>query len=178
MKCCNRKCCINYGKREVRTPQKYCEQCEKPLVLREFWSFGEIEKDLVSGLSQKNPIALVADNGKGLTGFTWGYQLPLEKFPCLAGKVQKEVSYMDEIAVRGNRREKGIGTALGLRYLETAKQQGMLEVVLRTDERNKASMALFRKLGFRDIPDPSSPRGKVYDPIFPERIYLRREVGD
>ncbi len=147
-------------------------------MLREFWSFGEIENDLVSGLAQKNPIVLVANNGKGLVGFTWGYQLPLEKFPFLEGKVQQEANYMDEIAVRGSKRQKGIGTALGLQYLERARQQGMREVVLRTDERNEASMVLFRKLGFRDIPDSSDSRGKVYDPgqELQNRIYLRRDL--
>jgi len=176
MKCCS--CGVNYGKREAGMPKRNCKQCAKPLVLREFWSFRDIENDLVSGLSQKNPIALVADNGKGLVGFTWGYQLSLEKFPCLAGKVQEEASYMDEVAVRRTRRQKGMGTALGLQYLEIAKQQGMLEVVLRTDERNKASMSLFRKLGFREIPDSNNPRGKVYDPDpeYQNRVYLRREL--
>jgi RimJ/RimL family protein N-acetyltransferase len=40
------------------------------------------------------------------------------------------------------------------------------EFILRTDERNKASMALYQKLAF-------IPLG-VKDPEYPERIYLSR----
>ena len=175
MKCSS--CGVNYGKQEARMPRRSCKKCDEQLVLREFWSFQEIEQDLESGRSQRNPFVLVADNGKGLMGFTWGYQLPLEKFPCLAGKVPKETNYMDEIAVGRSKREKGIGTALGLKYLERAQEQGMLEVVLRTDERNEASMGLFKKLGFISIPNTKSARGKIYDPEYPDRIYLRRRLG-
>ena len=175
MKCSS--CGVNYGKRELQMPRRSCKKCDNLLVLREFWSFQEIEEDLESGRSQRNPIVLVADKGKELAGFTWGYQLPLEKFPFLAGKVPKETNYMDEIAVTGSKREKGIGTALGLSYLELAQKQRMLEVVLRTDERNEASMGLFKKLGFMSIPDAESARGNIYDPNYSDRIYLRRRLG-
>ena len=107
---------------------------------------------------------------------TWGYRLPLDKFPFLEGKVKSNCSYMDEIAVRGDKRLKGIGTLLGRAYIESVRQQGLSEVVLRTDERNDSSMSLFGKLGFSGIADSESSRGKVYDPQFPNRIYLRRGI--
>jgi GNAT superfamily N-acetyltransferase len=174
MKCIS--CGIEYGRQELNTRQEDCKKCNQPLNLIEFWSDAEIVEDLEFALAQPNPVVLVAENSDGLAGMTWGYRLPLEKFPFLQGKVSAESSYMDEIAVRGDKRLKGIGTLLGRVYIEVVKQQRLSEVVLRTDERNASSMSLFGKLGFSGIVDYESSRGQVYDPKFPNRIYLRREV--
>ncbi len=119
--------------------------------------------------SQSFNLVLVADRGCSLLGFTWGYKLPLDKFPFLSGIVCENASYMDEVAVRGNERGKSIGTFLGRKYLEKSRKNGIREVVLRTDETNTASMALFRKLGFTDL--------KVRDPEFERRIYLAKKLG-
>lgn len=143
----------------------------------EVWSAEEIIKDLEFARSQPNPIVLVAEIDNKLVGVTWGYQLPLEKFPFLDGKVDERASYMDETAVLPEKWGKGIGPLLGREYLRVAEQQGMSEIVLRTDVRNRSSMRLFRKLGLRGIPDQESLRKKVYDPEFFYRIYLRKELG-
>lgn len=143
-----------------------------------YWSYEDITNDLEYAKSKQDTIILVAETGDELIGFTWGYKLPLEKFPFLKGNIKGKASYIDEIAVNGDKRQRNIGTLLGRNYLETAEKQGMLEVVLRTDERNVASMALFKKLGFSDIPDLENPRLKVYDPEFPDRIYLKKELGE
>jgi len=174
MKCVS--CGVEYGRQELNTRQEGCKKCNQPLDLVEFWSDAEIVEDLGFALAQPDPIVLVAENSDGLAGMTWGYRIPFEKFPFLQGKVPAESSYMDEIVVRGDKRLKGIGTLLGRAYIEAVRQQGLSEVVLRTDERNASSMSLFGKLGLSGIADPESSRGRVYDPQFPNRIYLRREV--
>jgi len=68
----------------------------------------------------------------------------------------------------------GIGTLLGKEYTRMAVQQRLSEIVLRTDEGNEAAMALYAKLGFSEIVDG---KRKIYDPRFPNRIYLRRRVS-
>lgn len=145
-----------------------------PDNLVEFWSDEDIKDDLDYAMSQNNTIALVLESNNEVLGFTWGYDLPLEKFPFLEGKV-KNASYMDEIAVRPDARNRGIGYLLGGNFLELAKELGSSQIVLRTDERNEASMNLFRSLRFSPIPDPDNPRGNVYDPEFENRIYLKRD---
>jgi len=55
-----------------------------------------------------------------------------------------------------------------MEYLKKAKEIGLLETVLRTDERNTASMALFKGLGFTSL--------GIYDTQYPSRIYLRRKI--
>ena len=174
MKCVS--CGIEYGRKEVERARKEadCKKCNQLLELTEFWAESDILEDLRFALAQPDSTILVAENSDGLAGFTWGYRIPLDKFPFLKGKVPVKSSYMDEVAVRGDKRLRGVGTLLGEGYVTFAKQQGLSEIVLRTDERNVASMALFRKLGFLDIPDLESSRGSVYDPEFPNRIYLRR----
>lgn len=174
MKCVS--CGVEYGRQELNTRQEDCKKCSQPLNLVEFWSDTEIVEDLEFALAQPNPIVLVAEDSNGLAGMTWGYRISLEKFPFLEGKIPAESSYMDEIAVRGDKRLKGVGKLLGREYIKAVRQQGLSDVVLRTDERNISSMSLFRKLGFSGIADSESLRGKVYDPQFPNRIYLRREL--
>ncbi len=171
-------CKVEYDKQEVKTLCKggLCKKCNQPLTLTEFWSETDIANDLGFALTQQDPIVLVAESHDRLVGMTWGYRLPLDKFPFLNGKVSIEASYMDEIAVRGDGRLRGIGTLLGENYIEAVRQQRLSEVVLRTDERNISSMSLFRKLGFLTIPNAEDQRRVFYDPQFPNRIYLRKEV--
>lgn len=134
----------------------------------ETWSDEQVKKDLEFALSQQFPISLIAENSSGLIGFSWGYLLPSKEFPFLFRKVSEKCSYMDEMAVQRDRRIRGIASALGRRYLEIAKSQGIKEVVLRTDIWNFASMALYKKLGFRNT--------GVFDPKYKNRLYLLGET--
>ena len=174
MKCVS--CGVEYGRRELDTRKEDCKKCNQPLNLVEFWSDAEIVGDLEFALVQPDSVVLVAENSDGIAGMTWGYKISFEKFPFLLGKISTESSYMDEIAVRGDNRLKGVGMLLGRAYIKAVRQQGLSEIVLRTDERNISSMSLFGKLGFSGIADSESSRGKVYDSQFPNRIYLRRRV--
>ncbi len=144
-----------------------CVACGSRLV--DFWSASQVEGDLRDAQQQPNSFVLVAESGEKLVGFTWGYALPVVKFPFLAGRVNDSI-YMDEIAVSGTTRLGGIGTALGDVFLREVGRQGKDSAVLRTDERNTASMALFKRLGFRSILDGAGR--VVYDPEFASRIYL------
>jgi len=103
-----------------------------------------------------------------MVGFTWGYQVPLNKFPFLKGLVNEKANYMDEIAVDGNTREKGIGKLLGQNYIDKLIIANIPEIVLRTDQRNISSMTLFERLGFKSL--------EVTDPEYNYRIYLRRKL--
>ncbi len=143
----------------------------------ETWNDKQVKEDLELAVSQPLPVILVAEDDKEIIGFTWGYKLPFEKFYFLKGKVSEKASYIDEIAVKKEKRRKGIGTLLGEKYIEIARQQGTQEIVLRTDERCKGSMSLFWNLGFDSIPNKKVARGKVYDPQYCRRIYLRKKIG-
>lgn len=171
MKCTN--CGVEYGLKEVEELVLNGNKCKRcgiyPVTLREYWTREDIIEDLEFCKKQQSPIILVAENDDGLIGYTWGYKLPFEKFPFLEGLVPEKSSYMDEIAVKADKRLRGIGTMLGKSYLEEALNQGMDAVTLRTDERNVASMALFRKLGSGPVTNEGSA---VYDPEYKNRIYL------
>ena len=103
-----------------------------------------------------------------MVGFTWGYQVPLNKFPFLKGLVNERANYMDEIAVDGNTRKRGIGKLLGQNYIDRLTIANVPEIVLRTDQRNTSSMALFKGLEFESM--------QVTDPEYNYRIYLRRKL--
>ena len=161
-------CGINYGIQEVNNRAENCKKCSCPLALVEFWSQSDIQNDLAFALSQPFYRVLVAESG-GLSGFVWGYKLPLFKFPFLEDKVNENAHYMDEIAVHANARRQGIGKLLGVHYLESVKKTNIPEVILRTDYRNTSSVQLFSSLGFEKI--------GVVDPEFDYRIYFRRRLS-
>jgi GNAT superfamily N-acetyltransferase len=176
MKCTS--CEVNYGREEaekIKTSKKpNCKKCDTELELIEFWTSEDIIQDLEFALDQQNPVVLVAEADIGIVGFTWGYKLPLEQFEFLKPVVNGQTNYMDEMAVRNDSRVKGIGTLLGLKYIQEISEQGLTEVALRTDVRNAASMTLFQKLGFK--PMRLESQLPIYDPACVERIYLRRPV--
>ena len=161
-------CGTNYGIKEVKELSKLekwnCKKCGalNP-KLAPYWTEEDIKEDLEFAFSQKNTIALVAEQQGELVGFTWGYTLPIEKFPFLNGVCKEGVVYMDEIVVRGDTRGQGIGTELVKAFMEKLPNG----CILRTDERNAASMGLFKKTGFTST--------NIYDPEYKNRIYLVRE---
>ena len=134
----------------------------------ETWNPEEIKQDLEFAFCEKEPIVLVAETDNILAGFVWGYNLPLEKFPWLANVIKNNANYMDEIAVRGNKRVKGIAKTMGEEYLKCVAGKNLDGVVLRTDIWNSASMALFRRLGFENT--------GIFDPKYKDRIYLYKEL--
>lgn len=139
----------------------------------ESWSEDEVRKDMDYALSQTDPVIIVAEIGRDIIGFTWGYNLPLEKFPFLSGNTDKKSSYMDEIAVRPEKRLSGVGKLLGQAYMESARRIAYVDLVLRTDENNSASLALFRNMGLEIINGAENP---LRDPVYPSRIYMRRKL--
>jgi len=135
----------------------------------EQWTEEQVCEDLQFAQKQKNPIIVVASLENRLLGFSWGYDLPIDKFQFLRGYVNPDANYMDEIAVEQNSRRKGIATEITISYLLEVKSS---QVILRTDRRNKASMALFKNFGFKPVKDKDN--NDVYDPKFKERIYLKK----
>lgn len=155
-----------YNEKDLRQLIRLYQQAFAEPPWNETWSDEDVEKDLRFALSQSQPIVLVAMDNETLVGTSWGYKLPLEKFPFLRGRVNPSCSYMDEMAVNAQIRQQGIGKMLGNAYFTEARQQKIPEIVLRTDERNNASMALFRSLGFNLL--------GVRDPQYNNRQYLSR----
>ena len=134
----------------------------------ETWSSEEIIKDLNFALSQEKNIILVAEQKDKLLGFAWGYKIPLEEFPFLKGQINSSSNYLDEIAVKGDQRNKKIGLMLGRTYLNFVEKQGLKEVILRTDINNKASLGLFKKLKFEEL--------NIFDPKYDQRRYFSKKI--
>lgn len=140
----------------------------------ETWTREQVEEDLRFAQTQPNPILLVALLADELVGFTWGYQLPFEKMLFLTGRVLQESSYIDEVAVAKDARIRGIGVKLCNAYTNSARTQGMKQLVLRTSVNNPASVALFTKVGF--TPLCAKEREGLYDPVYQDRLYFWRAV--
>ncbi len=156
--------------------------------LVKYWSPKDILEDIEYCQKQRNSKFLVAETkaetfgiryfpgieerflslGK-IIGFTWGYQLPFNKFPFLRNNVNKNSGYVDELAVKSDFRRKGIGESLLLKLMKSFKEKQMKQVACRTLT-NCNAYPLFRKLGFRDI-------GRI-DPndMYENRVYLIKNL--
>ncbi len=132
----------------------------------ETWSDKQVVRGLNSGISESNSIVLVAENSNGLIGLTWGFDIPLEKFPFLVDNCMINTSYIAELAVSPRNRNEGVGTLLGEAYVERAMEKRTSEIILRTDERNPAALKLYKNVGFSEI--------NVRDPKYNNRIYLSK----
>jgi len=135
----------------------------------ETWTSEQVLEDLDFARLQVAPIVLVAEQESRLVGMIWGYKIPLEKFPFLKGRISPNASYMDEIAVASPMRGKGIAKNLGREFERISREQRTPEIVLRTDERNVASMALFRSLGYNLL--------GIRDPEFYYRQYFAKNLN-
>jgi len=174
-----------------------CKQCKtsmkptdesgcKPIYytsdnLVDFWMRENVENDLKFCQSQKNPKILVTekiprfspgvweDVTYSIVGFCWGYKLPIDKFPFLDGKIDKDSGYGDELAVKSNFRRQGIGENLMLELIKSFKENQMKQAVCRTLTTTNA-YPLLRKLGFKDI-------GRVdKNDMYKNRIYLIKDL--
>jgi len=134
----------------------------------ETWTPAQVRKDLEYALRQDRHIVIVAQVNGAVAGFTWGYTLIQAEFPFLSGRLCSDSVYMDEIAVDPALRRRGVGSSLSEAFEEASSSKSFGSIVLRTDEANVASMELFHSQGFESL--------GVYDPEFPSRLYLKKDL--
>lgn len=143
----------------------------------EFWSRKSVEEEIEFALSQSDSIVLVAEVRNELAGILWGYRVSFEKYPFLEGKVEKNTNYWDTVAVKRDKRERGIATILGSNYLERAKQQGVPQIVGRIREEKEGTHILMKNFGFSVIPEQSNLKNRIYDTLFPGNPYVVLNIG-
>lgn len=129
----------------------------------------EIAVDLDHAQSQKDVVMLFAKINGAVVGFIWGYRIPLKEFQFLKSLIPSNSNYIDSLAVSSLFRKRGIGRSLVESYINEVRDKCDL-IVTRTHIRNKASMKLFKSMGFMSFSPP------IYDPVFASRIYLKRGV--
>lgn len=130
-----------------------------------FWTSEMVDEDINFALSQEDFIGKLALNSNNVIGFTWGYRLPLEKFPFLKEVVGEDVIYIDELAVKSDFRRRKIGTTLTNMLIGDVSKLGYNTITLRTNT-NGFAYIFYKKLGFEDI--------GVRDPDYPERTYMKK----
>ncbi len=96
-------------------------------------------------LEQENYHILVAEEETELLGYVLGYELPT------GGLYLEKVAYVDNMLVRADRRNQGIGTALMNAFKEWCKVRGITEIGLRTCVSNEVAVQFLRKNGFGDF---------------------------
>jgi len=147
----------------------YKEIWKEPPWNEFFWTSEMVDEDINFALSQKDFIGKLALNSNNVVGFTWGYKLPLEKFPFLKEVVGEDVIYIDELAVKSDFRRRKIGSMLTNMLIEDASRLGYDILTLRTDI-NGIAYIFYSKLGFEDT--------SIRDPQYPERTYMKKINND
>jgi ribosomal protein S18 acetylase RimI-like enzyme len=146
----------------------YIEIWKEPPWNEFFWTPELVNEDINFGLSQKDFVGILAINpNEEVIGFTWGYKLPLEKFPFLKNVVEEKTFYIDELGVRADYRKRKIGTLLTNKLTEEVVKLGYETLVLRTDV-NSGAYIFYKKLGFEDL--------NIRDPQYPERTYMKKSL--
>ncbi len=177
-------CKVNYGIKESDNPAEDCKKCGKPLKLENYWTERDVNEDISYAKSKEWNSILVADSSTGILGFTWAYNIDIEKDMNFLKEAQnidssKRIIYVDEVATSAKSRGKGVATELEKKLFSTAENAGFEYVILRTDERNTAAMNLYMKLGFERLTcGVSKTNGNryAYDPEFNSRVYLVKRL--
>lgn len=117
----------------------YCPSClEKgdKVFLAEYWPIDKILSDFYREMSKPNSLCLVAMLGGEVIGFTWGYQISIDKAiddyleaPGLHQLVAGNFFYLDEVAVLPQYQGRGIGRNLINQLFEN---QPFQKIILRT----------------------------------------------
>ncbi len=148
------------------TARLYCEIWREPPWEEDFWTVEGVVDDIRRQLANQNAVLMIGINGKGVVGFTWGYEVSLSQACEMCGH---EVSdrfppgarpfYIDELAVASGKRERGLGYSLSLDCLSEARSHGLNCGFLRTDIGAIPAKRVYSKLGFEDsfLPDPKYP---------------------
>lgn len=95
------------------------------------WSYSSFTMELQNPFS----LFLVAEGRSGVIAF------------AVAWKVTDEI-HLNNIAVRGNCRNRGVGHSLVKRIISLLHQQGAVKVYLEVREKNLAARGFYRKMGF------------------------------
>jgi len=118
------------------------------------------ESDFHAYFRFRKPILLVATRDSRLVGY-------------VAGAVRMSegllIAHLDSIAVSSINRRQGLGGDLLQSFIEEAKQQACMVVVLEVAKANEEGFVFFLKRGFRSIADLPEYYGKDLDGILMER---------
>ncbi len=76
----------------------------------------------------------------------------------------RDVGYLQRLAVEPTAQGRGIGTALTVDALAWCRAKGGLEVVVNTQESNTRALALYLRLGFRELPERLAVLGRPLGP--------------
>ncbi len=177
-------CKVNYGIKESANPPEICKKCGKPLKLEDYWTEEDVKEDIDYAKSKKWNSILIAELDGEIIGFTWAYNVDLNRemtFLKVAQNIDssKEAVYVDEVATAAKSRRNGVATKLENELFYRAQNAGFEYVVLRTDERNKAARNMYMKLGFEQVLYRKSENDEtenVYDPKFNSRVYLVKKL--
>jgi ribosomal protein S18 acetylase RimI-like enzyme len=99
-------------------------------------------------IEQENAIFLVLEQENGIIGFIYGYQ---EEKGYLSIYNPRKYLYIDNLVIDENEQNKGYGTILLKKMIETAKDRKYKDIVLNVYTFNTKAIQLYEKFGFKII---------------------------
>jgi ribosomal protein S18 acetylase RimI-like enzyme len=108
----------------------------------------------------KKPILLVATRDSCLVGYVAG---------AVRSSEGLSITHLDSLAVSSTERRQGLGGNLLQLFIEEAKRQACMMVVLEVAKANEDGLDFFSKRGFRNVADLSEYYGRDLDGVLMER---------
>jgi ribosomal protein S18 acetylase RimI-like enzyme len=108
----------------------------------------------------KKPIFLVATRGSRLVGYVAG---------AVRSSEGLSIAHLDSLAVSSIERNQGLGGNLLQLFIEEAKRQACMMVVLEVAKANKDGLDFFSRQGFRSVADLPEYYGQDLDGVLMER---------
>lgn len=110
-----------------------CAQKGRAVPLVEYWPTATVVSDFSREMGKPEALCLVAEEGRQVVGFLWGYRLIADHAidayldaPGLSGLINGPYFYIDDVAVDPERQGRGIGKRLVERVLEEKRTENVL----------------------------------------------------
>lgn len=150
----------------------YCQVWREPPWNEFNWSVSDVVGDINEQLQKPGSQFFFAGSEKEIFGFTWGYFVTPGSLRKICGGSQLGslfekkylIFYIDELAVSSKHRKLGIGKSLSQVLLSSIGTDVL--AILRTNNKAKEAVKLYRKLGFTDL--------GVRDSQHPDRTYWEK----
>ncbi len=153
------------------TAKVYCEIWKEFPWNEDFWRVPDVISDIKDQMKKDSALFMIAQSGKDIAGFTWGYRANRLGMQAICGSTSLDylfdehssIFYIDELATAALFRRRGIGSQLTQALIGEARALGNGVFCLRTDIKAQAARTLYEALGFIDL--------GIQDEKYPNRTY-------
>jgi len=142
------------------TAKVYCEVWKEHPWNEHFWTAEGVTADIQKELTKNNACGYAMLNGIKVVSFSWGYEVSRDGLAEISGSHKldmifeddKKIFYVDELGTLSGHRRQSLGKNISWQLLASVEEKGFDLAILRTEAEANAAQALYKKLGFKELP--------------------------